>query len=90
MKITTEHCVYAIIKHFYDSEHPDKRLLKVSNWKRLSKSGTGNNILRVFENRETGTIMNVISSDSQILKISEPKTNVAPTSTPSYVTFIKL
>lgn len=83
MKITTEHCIYAIIKLFYDSEHPDKRLLKVSNWKRLSKSGTGNNILRVFENKETGTIMNVISSDSQIFKISEGKPKVAEPNNPS-------
>ena len=69
MKITTDHCVYAIIKHFYDKEVENRLLLRHYLWKRVSKSGTGNNIIRAFENKETGTIVKVQSSGSEIFNI---------------------
>ena len=85
MKITTEHCVFAIIKYFYDNEASDRRLLNHTYWKRLSKSGSGNNIVRVFENKKTGTIVNVTCSDSQILGIHETKPKIAITGIKSYL-----
>lgn len=71
MKITTEHCVYAIMKHFYETENENPLLLKFKLWKRISKSGSGNRIIRVFQNKETGTIVNVISSETEIFKVVE-------------------
>ena len=54
-------------------------LLKRANWKRLSKKGTGDNIIRRFENKATGLIMLVKSSEDMIYSVEEglqPITNI--------------
>lgn len=76
MKITTADCVKAIIKYFYEKDEENLSLMTSSKWKRRSKSGTGDNIVRVFENSVTGTIMNVHSSETTIFKVVEGKPKI--------------
>lgn len=72
MEIQTQTCVYAIIYHFLDKDtEKSSPLLDKTQWKRLSKSGTGNEIKRVFENKITGSVVEVTSSETQILNIVE-------------------
>lgn len=70
MKIQTIDCVIAITNYFSEKEPNNIPLQTAPLWKRLSKSGTGNNIVRTFENKKTGTIVNVTSSETQIFNIS--------------------
>ena len=79
MKITTEHCVYAILKNYYLRGESNPLLLRFKLWKRLSKKGSGDNIQRVFQNTETGTIVTVYSSETHIYDIKEVK--IPPTIT---------
>jgi hypothetical protein len=76
MKITTEDCVKAIIKHFYDQDLPDTSLLSPKNWKRLSKTGSGDNITRTFENKSNGTVVKVMSTETKILHIAPGKPKI--------------
>jgi hypothetical protein len=81
MKITTEYCIYAIMKHFYekDDNYPNlSALLKFKNWKRLSKTGSGYGIERTFQNRETGTIVIVQSSETDIFRVYETAASKNP------------
>lgn len=71
MKITTADCVKAIIKYFYEKDEENLSLMTSSNWKRRSKSGTGNGIVRTFENVVTGNMVNVQSSETEIFKVVE-------------------
>lgn len=75
MKITTSDCIDAIIQHFVNLKlNSDSRatsqLLNPNMWKRLSKSGSGNNTKRVFENKSTKIKVYVISSDTNIISVS--------------------
>jgi hypothetical protein len=70
MKIQTIDCVIAITNFFLEKEPNNIHLLTAPLWKRVSKSGTGNNIVRTFENKKTGTIVNVTSSETQIFNVS--------------------
>lgn len=91
MKITTEHCIYAIMKYYYekDENYPNLlALLKFKNWKRLSKTGSGYGIERTFENRETGTIVIVQSSETEIFRVYETAASKTPNIT-SIKTFLK-
>lgn len=85
MKITTADCVKAIIKYFYEKDEENLDLMKSANWKRRSKSGTGNNIVRTFENTVTKSIMKVISSEDNIFKVSELAVAVPYSSTTSNI-----
>lgn len=76
-KIETVDCVVAITKYFFDKETDNYPLLRTSLWKRVSKTGSGNNITRTFQNKETGTFVKVISSDTKILKITEMPSGVS-------------
>ena len=71
MKLTTADCIIAITKHFFELETENYPLLRPALWKRLSKSGAGDNIRRTFQNKETGTIVTVLSNETQIYKIFE-------------------
>ena len=73
MKIQTSDCVLAIIKYFEDKEIHDYNFLNTKMWKRLSKTGSGDNIVRTFQNKSTGDIVYVISSETEILSVSEEK-----------------
>lgn len=70
-KVQTVDCVVAITKYFFDKETDNYPLLRTSLWKRLSKTGSGNNIVRTFQNKETGTIMTVHSTETKITKVFE-------------------
>lgn len=68
-KITTADCVSAIVDYFLNNSG-DQELTNSKNWKRLSKSGSGL-IRRIFENKKTGDIIHVFSSDTEIIEVSE-------------------
>ena len=85
MKITTEHCVYAILKNYYISGESNPLLLRFKLWKRLSKKGSGDNIERVFQNTETGTVVTVYSSETHIYDIKEVKTPPTITTIKEYL-----
>jgi hypothetical protein len=85
MKITTEHCVYAICKHFYLSGESNPLLLRAKLWKRLSKKGSGDNVVREFQNSETGTVVIVYSSESYIFDVKEVKTPPTLTTIKEYL-----
>lgn len=70
-KIQTVDCVVAITKYFFDKETDNYPLLRTSLWKRLSKTGSGDKIIRTFQNKETGTIIKVLSTETKIYKITE-------------------
>lgn len=67
--IKTADCVKAIQKHFYEMEADNIEQIKGKNWKRISKKGTGDNIVRVFENRVTGDTMIVNSTETVITRV---------------------
>ncbi|MCK9445517.1 hypothetical protein M0Q50_01320 [bacterium] len=77
--LTTEICVDSIIDYFIKKNINKGNELRTDfydiinkkNWKRLSKSGTNNNILRKFENKKTHTKINVLSSETEIKNIIE-------------------
>ena len=71
MKITTEKCIQDIVDYFIKNGEKDINIIDVKNWKRISKSGTGENILRKFENKKTGNVIDVISNDTEIKDIIE-------------------
>jgi len=70
-KIQTVDCVVAITKYFFDKETDNYPLLRPSLWKRLSKTGSGDKIVRTFQNKETGTVMTVHSTETKIIKVLE-------------------
>jgi hypothetical protein len=72
MKVTTEDCVEAIVNYFRDKNINDNSpLVNSKEWKRISKSGKGDSIIRVFRNLKTTDLINVTSSETKILKVSE-------------------
>lgn len=71
MKITSADCVKVILKYFYEKEVEDFKLLKADAWKRLSKTGTGDKIIRTFVHKETGKTVIIYSTETKILKIVE-------------------
>lgn len=73
-KLETVDCVVAITKYFFDKETDNYPLLRTSLWKRLSKTGSGDNIIRMFQNKETGTVVKVLSTETKIYKIIEVPT----------------
>ena len=76
-KIETVDCVVAITKYYFDKETDNYPLLRTSLWKRLSKTGSGDNVVRMFQNKETGTVVKVLSTESKIYKITEvPSGNI--------------
>lgn len=78
MKVTTEDCVNAIIKYFKQTDISDESpLLDAKQWKRLSKSGKGDSIVRVFRNTKTTDMINVTSSEHEILSVDKYNTNVS-------------
>jgi len=79
MKIQTSDCVQAIIEYFENKGNlaGDYHFLNSKMWKRLSKTGSGNSITRTFENKVTGDIVYVISSETEILSVSEGKSSTS-------------
>jgi len=78
MKVSTEDCVNAIIKHIKLSDiSNDSPLLDPKQWKRLSKSGKGNSIVRVFRNKKTTDLINVTASEYEIISVDKPNSTVS-------------
>jgi len=71
MKIETSDCVAAIVDYFIEKDLPNYSLVRASSWKRVSKSGKGDSIIRVFRNSDTKDLINVTSSEHEILSVSE-------------------
>jgi len=72
MKIETADCVQAIVKYFTDKDVDDNSpLLDLKQWKRISKTGSGDSIKRIFKNKIIGDIIYVISSETEIFSVSE-------------------
>lgn len=72
MAIQTQDCVFAIIFYFLEKDvEKGSPLLDKTQWKRLSKSGTGDYIKRMFENKKTGKKVEVTSSEIRILNVYE-------------------
>ena len=67
MKVTTEDCVKAIVEHLIEKEH---NFTNTKDWKRISKSGTGDNIIRKFQNKVSNREIYVRASDSEIFEVS--------------------
>jgi len=87
MKIETSDCVEAIIDYYSEKGvENNSPLLDSKQWKRISKSGTGNSIVRIFRNSKTTTLINVTSSEHEILNVDE--NNTQPTVT-NFNTFVK-
>jgi len=72
MKIQTEDCVKAIVEYF---ENKGGDLTDAKAWKRLSKTGSGNSIKRSFQNKKTGDVVYVMSTETEILSVSENDSN---------------
>lgn len=68
MKITTEDCVNSIVDFLIKKEH---NFTNAKDWKRISKTGTGDNIIRKFKNKITNKEIYVVSSDSEIFEVSK-------------------
>jgi len=68
MKVTTEDCVDAIVKHLIQKE---SNFTNAKDWKRISKTGTGDNIIRKFQNKISIREIYVRSSDSEIFEVSD-------------------
>lgn len=68
MKVTTEDCVEAIVNYLIEKEH---NFSNAKDWKRISKSGTGDNIIRKFQNKVSNREIYVKSSDSEIFEVSD-------------------
>jgi hypothetical protein len=79
-KIETEDCVKAIVDYFYNQNDRFSlnfgSLTDAKSWKRLSKTGSGNSIKRTFQNKKTGDIVYVTSTETEILGISENDNNI--------------
>jgi len=72
MKIETSDCVEAIINHFLEKgTESSSPLLDSKQWKRISKTGTGDNIIRKFQNKITSNEIYVVSSDTEIFNVSK-------------------
>ena len=75
MKIQTEDCVQAIVDYFAAKAAPytlqNADLIDIKAWKRVSKTGSGDSIKRTFENKKTGNIVYVFSTDTEILSVNE-------------------
>lgn len=72
MKVTTEDCVQSIIEYFeQNNTENNSPLLDIKQWKRLSKSGKGDSIVRVFRNSKTTDLVNVTSSENEIFSVSQ-------------------
>jgi len=68
MKVTTENCVESIVNYLIEKEH---NFSNAKDWKRISKTGTGDNILRKFKNNVSNREIYVRASDSEIFEVSD-------------------
>lgn len=68
MKITTKDCVEYIVNYLIQKEN---NYTSIKDWKRLSKKGTGSNIIRKFQNKVTGRELEIRTSDTMIFEIIE-------------------
>ena len=68
MKVTTEDCVKEVVDYLIEKEH---NFTNAKDWKRISKTGTGDNIIRKFQNKITNKEIYVRSSDSEIFEVSK-------------------
>ena len=68
--ISTKDCVEFIINNYKN----DSVLSNPKNWKRIKKVGT-TEIIRTFENKISGKIVNIVSTKNNIIKILEPLEN---------------
>ena len=68
MKVTTEDCIKEIVNYLIEKEH---NFTNTKDWKRVSKSGTGDNIIRKFQNKVSNREIYVRSSDSEIFEVSD-------------------
>ena len=67
MKITTEDCVNAIVGYYDElGIETDSK-----DWKRISKKGTGDNIVRKFQNKQTDEEVYVRANTEEILEVSD-------------------
>jgi hypothetical protein len=64
--ITTKDCVEYIVNYLIQKEN---NYTNIKDWKRLSKKGTGSNIIRKFQNKVTGREVEIRSSDTEIFEI---------------------
>jgi len=71
-KITTKDCVEFIVNHF---KNESTVYTTPKNWKRTKKIGSGE-IIRIFENKVNGVLVNVFSTETEISRIMlVPKIN---------------
>lgn len=68
MKVTTEDCVKSIVNYLIEKEH---NFTDAKDWKRISKTGTGDNIIRKFQNNVSNRVFYVKSSVSEIFEVSD-------------------
>ena len=68
MKVTTEDCIKLIVEHLIEKEH---NFTNAKDWKRISKSGTGDNIIRKFQNKVSNREIYVRASESEIFEVSD-------------------
>ena len=68
MKITTEDCINSIVKYLIEKEN---NFTNPKDWKRISKSGKDDNIIRKFQNKVSNREIYVRSSDSEIFEVSD-------------------
>ena len=68
MKIETSDCISEIVKYLIEKDH---NFTNDKDWKRISKTGTGDNIIRKFQNKVSNTEIYVRSSESEIFEVSK-------------------
>jgi len=68
MKVTTEDCINSIVKYLIEKEN---NFTNSKDWKRISKSGKDDNIIRKFQNKVSNREIYVRSSDSEIFEVSD-------------------
>lgn len=68
MKVTTEDCINAIVEYLIKKEN---NFTSAKDWKRISKSGKDDNVIRKFQNKVSNREMFVRSSDAEIFEVSD-------------------
>jgi len=70
-KLTTEACIAALCEQIKSVNEADTDNINPKNWKRISKTGNSKDgYTRRFENKVTGILLDVKSSDTEISEIN--------------------
>lgn len=69
--ITTEECIKAITKKYYESENPNYDLLNKELWVEIPNEDVNSEIERFFKNETADTSVRIILDDDKIIFISE-------------------